>query len=150
MSELKADISDLSSNMEDYIETISILSKENRVVRVKDIAKSLGIKMPSVTSALIKLRDKNLISYEKYGYVELTELGRNEALRVYDKHKLLSRFLSEILLIDCRTAESEACRLEHHMNQLTFDKLSRFVEFYEAEQKNNSEWISKLRKYLKV
>ena len=48
----------LTSNMEDYIETISILSRHNKVVRVKDIAKKLGIKMPSVTAALIKLKEK--------------------------------------------------------------------------------------------
>lgn len=140
--------SDLSSNMEDYIETISLLSRENRVVRVKDIAKSLGIKMPSVTAALIKLRDKDLITYEKYGYVELTEHGRTEAERVYDKHRLLKRLLSEVLCVKETEAEAEACRLEHYMTQSTFDRFSVFLNFYDEEKKKGSKWIEKLKEHL--
>ncbi len=72
-SEVFFESTDLSANMEDYMETISLLSSRNRVVRVKDIAKTLKITMPSVTAALNKLREKDLIYYEKYGFIELTD-----------------------------------------------------------------------------
>ena len=82
---------DLSANMEDYMETIALLASRHRVVRVKDIARALKITMPSVTAALGKLREKGLIHYEKYGFIELTDRGRRVAELVYRKHSFLRR-----------------------------------------------------------
>jgi len=65
----------LTPAMEDYLEAIFNLSKEKRVVRVKDIAKRLDVKMPTVTSMLKTLSKRELIDYEKYEYLELTKKG---------------------------------------------------------------------------
>ncbi|MEA1901135.1 MAG: metal-dependent transcriptional regulator [Thermodesulfobacteriota bacterium] len=65
----------LTPAMEDYLEAIFNLGKEKRVVRVKDIAKRLGVKMPTVTSMLNTLSKRELIDYEKYEYLELTKKG---------------------------------------------------------------------------
>ena len=62
----------LTPVMEDYLETIYELDQGKKVVRVKDIAQSLGVKMPTVTRMLKTLRDRELVAYQKYEYVELT------------------------------------------------------------------------------
>ena len=66
------DRADLSESMEDYIEAISQLEETLKVVRVKNIAHTMKVKMPSVSSALGVLEKKGLVHYEKYDYVELT------------------------------------------------------------------------------
>ena len=65
----------LTPAMENYLEAIFNLGKEKRVVRVKDIAKRLGVKMPTVTNMLKTLSGRGLIEYEKYEYLELTKNG---------------------------------------------------------------------------
>ena len=62
--------------MEDYLEAIFTLSEEKRIVRVKDIAQRLGVKMPTVTNMLKTLGQQGFIDYEKYEYLELTKKGR--------------------------------------------------------------------------
>lgn len=131
--------------MEDYIETISLLAQRNKVVRVRDIAQSLGIKMPSVTSALIKLKEKGLIEYERYGYVELTRCGQSEADRIYDRHSLMNEFLHEVLGSSVKESDDEACRLEHHMNESTFSRFTAFMDFFRKEEKAGAEWVTRLR-----
>lgn len=139
----------LSSNMEDYMEAITLLARENRVVRVKDIAKKLNIKMPSVTAALNKLKDMELIEYEKYGFVELTEEGRKVADSVYQRHACLSDFFENVLQLDCTNADAEACKVEHHLVADTCFQLHKFLEFFKAEEQKDEAWIRRLKKALK-
>jgi DtxR family Mn-dependent transcriptional regulator len=139
---------DLSANMEDYIETIALLSKKSKVVRVKDIAKSLNIKMPSVSAALIKLRDKELIEYEKYGYVELTDKGKHIASKVYQKHSCISGFLQNVLQLSKKQAEDEACKLEHYLSSKTCSQIHKFMKFYEDE--SEAAWTTKLKEYMNI
>jgi len=138
----------LTPHMEDYIETIQMLSEENRVVRVKDIASKLGIKMPSVTAALDKLSKMELIFYEKYGYIELTEKGKEIADNVYNKHRRLTILFNEILGMEPEKAESQACRIEHHLTAESCVKLHKLIDFYISEQEKGSEWTRSLKKTL--
>lgn len=139
----------LSSNMEDYMETIVILASENRVVRVKDIARRLGIKMPSVSAALAKLKEMSLIEYEKYGFVELTEEGQKIADCVLKRHTCLADFFSTVLQIDCEAADGEACRVEHCLSSKTCSQLHRFLDFYKAEEAEGNDWVERMKKSLK-
>ena len=118
----------LTSNMEDYMEAITMLADKNKVVRVKDIAKKLDIKMPSVTAALLKLKEMKLIEYEKYGYIELTNEGKDIADRVYNKHHCLSLFFKEILCLNHEDSDTEACKVEHALAENTCVQLHKFVE----------------------
>ncbi len=138
----------LTSNMEDYMEAIAMLMVNNRVVRVKDIAKKLDIKMPSVTAALNKLKEMDLIEYEKYGFIELTEKGRKIANTVYNKHTSLFTFFKEVLDMCPACADSEACKVEHTLDTATCIRLHRFLDFYKKEKEENSEWITRLQKNL--
>ncbi len=140
---------DLTANMEDYMETIALLSENSRVVRVKEIAASLNIKMPSVSAALSKLKEKGLIEYEKYGYVELTPDGREIAEKVYSRHRTIAGFLTTILNFTAEEANEEACKLEHYFTPKTCRNISRFMKFYIKESEANEQWVSRLKNCLK-
>ncbi len=140
---------DLSANMEDYIETIIVLSKEHKVVRVKDIAKKLNIKMPSVTAALNKLKDEDLIEYEKYGYIELTQKGEKIAKRVYNRHTCLNNFFNKFLLLNSIKSDKEACKVEHDLETSTCIKIHKLMEFFEGELANDKEWVERMYKAIK-
>ena len=125
----------LSSNMEDYVEAIEVLSKKKKVVRVKDIAKDLKIKMPSVTAALQKLEEKGLINYERYGYIDLTNKGRKIAEKVYSRHSFLTDFFHTVLKIDKKRADDVGCRIEHHLSSEACRQIFKLLEFYKSECK---------------
>ena len=115
-----------SQNTEDYLETIYILKKERRDVRVKDIASNLGVSPPSVTQMIRKLAAKDLVNYERYGTVRLTPKGTAVARRTYAKHTLLVEFFVS-LGIDERTALRDACLAEHVLSRKTLDRLKRLT-----------------------
>jgi DtxR family transcriptional regulator, Mn-dependent transcriptional regulator len=143
----KFGLTSLSSNMEDYIEAIALIADEKRIVRVKDIAKKLNIKMPSVTAALNKLRKIELIEYEKYGYIELTELGNTLADKVCCRHNCLSEFFEEVLLLNKEEAEKNACRIEHHISPKACRRVSNLLNFYKSEKETDKEWIGQLHSF---
>jgi len=142
------DLTGLSSNMEDYLETISRLSIDNRVVRVKDIAKKLEIKMPSVTAALNRLREMELIEYEKYGFIELTEKGKKISGQIYNKHRQLSDFFHNVLQLDPVAAENEACKVEHTLMPETCIQLHKFMQFIKSAETEKEPWYDDLRSAL--
>ena len=132
---------DLSSHMEDYIEAIAVLSEQNKVVRVKDIAAYLKIKMPSVTSALTKLKELGLIDYEKYGYVELTGTGNIISNRVLSKHICLKDFFSKILNLSEDQAEAEACKIEHHITPETCKMIHKLLLYFNSNESIKKNWL---------
>jgi DtxR family Mn-dependent transcriptional regulator len=132
---------DLSSHMEDYIEAIAVLSEQNRVVRVKDIAAYLKIKMPSVTSALSKLKESGLIDYEKYGYVELTKKGNIISNRVISRHLCLKEFFNKILNLSEDQAAAEACKIEHHITPETCKMIHKLLLYFNSNKSINKNWL---------
>ena len=134
----------LTSNMEDYLEAIWNLEKKNRVARVRDIASTLKVKMPSVTSALKVLRENGLINYEKNSFIILTEQGAVIANEIVNKHITLTRFLETILLITPNErAQGMACKMEHAVDCDTINRMTRFIDVFEKEMinffKNNTQ-----------
>jgi DtxR family Mn-dependent transcriptional regulator len=125
----------ISSNMEDYLETIHLLEQERRIVRVKDIAAELNITMPSVSSAVKNLENLGLVSHSRYDSVGLTEKGTQIAEAVYKRHRVIKYFLSAVLGLDSDIAEKDACRIEHNISEETMNKLMQFLERIENGQK---------------
>jgi len=122
----------LTASMEDYLEAIDAIQKKKKVVRVKHIAKYLKVKMPSVSGALRGLAKKNLVNHESYEYVELTPQGEQIAQEIARKHEILHRFLVKILGLDEKSAQTEACNMEHAIGKQTLERLVKFIEFVEA------------------
>jgi len=137
----------LTNSMEDYLEAISILEDEKKYVRVKDIAKYMRVKMPSVTGALKLLSDKDLVNHERYEYVELTDKGTAIAKGIRKRHNAVLKFLTEVLDVDPKTAESDACGIEHAMSTATLDRLLKMIECLEECPKGSPECIQRFRLY---
>jgi DtxR family Mn-dependent transcriptional regulator len=121
-----------SASMEDYLEAIAKLGEGRKVVKVKQLSQMLGVKMPSVTSALKKLSEQELVVHERYGHVKLTPEGNELARDVICRHEALTRFFAQALGIDRETAEEDACKIEHVISPLSMERLTKFVEFIEA------------------
>lgn len=113
----------LTSVMEDYLETIFNLEIDKKVVRVKDIAGKLKVKMPSVTSMLKTLSERGFVNYEKYEYVFLTDEGIAIGKEITRRHAILFKFLTDILHVDPAKAADEACKMEHVLSPDTMDRL---------------------------
>lgn len=122
----------LSKSFEDYLERVYILKKDKGNARVKDIAKSLGVSLPSVTMAIKKLAKINLIDYERYGLVKLTKKGEEIAKDVYKKHRILFEFFTKILKVNKKTALRDACIMEHGLSKSTLNKLIKFVNLQKS------------------
>lgn len=137
----------LTPTMEDYLEAIFNLSKEKRVVRVKDIAKRLGIKMPTVTSMLKTLSKRGLIDYEKYEYLELTGKGHAVGKETRRGHEVLRSFLTDILKIDFDRANREACKMEHAISSSTLDRFSELMEFLRVCPRAGWDWLEHSDRY---
>ena len=114
--------------MEDYLETIHLLEGRQRTVRIRDIAQELAITMPSVTGAMKSLVRQALVTHSLYNYVELTSKGRRIAREVFNRHKVIRDFLIRILDIDPKTAERDACGMEHTISNITLQRLVQFME----------------------
>ena len=119
----------LTSALEDYLETIYELVRDNKLARVRDIAKARGVRSASVSPAMRRLSDLGLIRYVQREYIDLTDSGEKTARRIYARHQALSRFFHEILQIPKEAAVADACAMEHSLSDEGMDHLVRFLEF---------------------
>jgi len=141
---LMTNTAQLTAAMEDYLEAIYHLQHEERVARVKDIARRLNVQMPSVSRALDALAQRKLVRHEKYGYVTLTRDGLAKAEQVYLRHQALARFLSDILQVDEKQAEAEACELEHALSAETLKRLIGLIDFVKRCPRGGQQWLRHL------
>jgi len=137
-----------TASMEDYLEAIANLGGWRKVVRVKQISEMLGVKMPSVTSALKKLSEQELVEHERYGHIKLTPQGDKVAHDVIRRHNSLTRFFAQALGINQETAETDACKIEHIISPLSMERLAKFVEFIEACPLGKANLPSRYKYYL--
>ena len=141
----------LTSTMEDYLEAIAALKKQNDIARVRDIGRILSVKSSSVNAALRTLSKKGLIQHEKYGYVNLTVAGEKIARNIQGRHDLLLKFLTEILNINDKEALEDACKMEHAISPKTFDRLTKFIRFVKTGlDGGRPQWLKSFRHYLKT
>ena len=119
----------LTGALEDYIETIFLLVRDQGFARVRDIAKARRVKTGSVSPALKRLAELGLVRYVQREYVGLTDSGEREARRVLARHDLLARFFSEVLQMSPDAADREACVMEHGLSPEGMDRFVRFFEF---------------------
>jgi len=141
----------LSSNMEDYLEAIALLKKKNGIARVRDISHFLGVKSSSVNAALNTLAKSGFVIHEKYGYVELTQEGKKLAHHVQRRHDMLLKFLTKILKVNSKIAESDACKMEHSVSPQTLQKITKFIEFVETCPDNDRpDWLKSFDYYFKT
>jgi len=139
----------ISPSLEDYLESIFVIKQKKQTVRVKDLARHLKVKAPSVVEVLRKLKEKNLIVHEYYGYIELTQEGINKAKALYERHIMLKKFLHQILGIDEEIAETDACRIEHYLSKETLERIVKFIDFIETCPQGVPEWLNNFYYFVK-
>ena len=115
-----------NQSSEDYLEAILMLTKENGNVRSIDIAHTLGFSKPSVSVAMKSLREKGYVTVDEQGHIALTDSGLCIANKVYERHELLTKFLTYIG-VDKETAMEDSCKIEHDLSEVTFAKLKEFL-----------------------
>ncbi len=117
----------LSANMEDYVEAVLFCANKDGLARVSDIRDLLGVKTPSVTGALKLLAQNGYVIHQPYGGVQLTSKGLRAAQDVKKRHAILSRFLTQVLGVNPKTADMDACKMEHAVSKETLEKLHAYL-----------------------
>lgn len=113
-------------SVENYLETILILSNRLSSVRSIDIVKELGYSKPSVSVAMKNLRTKGYINMDDDGYITLTTEGDSLAKSIYERHIVLSKALMSIGVNE-ETAKEDACLIEHIISEESFEKIKLFL-----------------------
>ena len=113
---------------EDYLENILILNKEKGSVRSVDVASKMGYSKPSVSRAMHILKDAGLIDMDESGHITLTESGNELAERVYERHLVITEYLTRILGVSEENAKEDACKIEHDLSDETYGKIKEVVK----------------------
>jgi len=112
----------LHASGEDYLEAILILHKQKGAVRSVDVARHMDVSKPSVSHAVTTLRDGGFLTMDSDYFLHLTDVGREVAEQIYEKHRFFTDRLIEAG-VDPETAERDACRIEHVISQESFERL---------------------------
>ena len=134
--------------IEDYVELVYDLQKSKKIVHTNDIASALNINPASVTEIFQKLGEAGYINYEKYTGATLTEKGKKIAIATKKKHDILTEFLM-LLGIDKKTADIDACEMEHILHPDTMDAVIKFVEVV-RQCDVTPFWLERLKDYIKT
>ena len=118
----------VTESHEDYLEAIVMLGGTDRVsVRPVDVANKMEVSKASVNKAVSVLKEAGLLDQPYYGDITLTKEGYEYGTKVYQRHKMITRFF-EGIGVDAEQAEQEACMVEHDISDETFQKWSSYIE----------------------
>jgi DtxR family Mn-dependent transcriptional regulator len=115
-----------SASVEDYVKAIWEVAGSG-AASTKDVAERLSIAPPSVTNMFVRLQERGLVEYERYRGASLTRRGREEALRLIRRHRLIETFLLEHLGYSWGEVHEEAERLEHAVSDGFTERLAEFL-----------------------
>jgi DtxR family Mn-dependent transcriptional regulator len=117
-----------SQSVEDYVKALYILSKNGESISTTEIAEHFKIAPASVTEMLKKLAKMGYVKYSPYHGARLTSKGFQVAERITRKHRLLERFLHDVLKIGTDKVHVQACEMEHHLSDEAEEALCRFLK----------------------
>ena len=123
----------IHESAENYLETILVLKRSLGKVRSIDIARALNFSKPSISRAVGLLRDNGYVSIDQNGLLGLTEAGLQIAETIYERHTVLTAFLTA-LGVDHEIAAEDACRIEHVISKESFDALKNHIKKMQKEQ----------------
>ena len=135
----------MTKAMEQYLESIYELQQKHGSASVTDIAEMRGVKAPSVTYVLQKLKKIGLVNYERYRSVSLTTKGKEIAEHLDSAHKTIKWFFC-MIGIDEEIADDDACEFEHIANPETVEKLTQFVEWVKGAPKS-PRWLEHFKEF---
>ena len=119
---------------EDYLETILVLQKKLSMVRSVDVARHMEVSKPSVCVAVNTLKEGGFLTMDENHFLHLTDVGREVAEQIYERHCFFTERLIA-LGVDPKTAEADACRIEHVISTESFERLKK------SSESNNQEVV---------
>ena len=117
----------LHASGEDYLEAILVLQRKKGMVRSVDVARHMDVSKPSVCHAVATLKDGGFLTVDGDFFLHLTEVGRETAEQIYEKHQF---FTIQLIAagVDPKIAEADACRIEHVISEESFQRLKAAVK----------------------
>ncbi len=122
----------VSEAIENYLETIYILSQQQNEVHAIDICSYLSYSRPTVSIVLRQMREHGLVTVNEDNHIFLTEEGHRIASRIFERHQVLTLLLTQ-LGVSHETAVRDACKIEHDLSDETFEAIKRHMEEHGAE-----------------
>ena len=119
---MKETIVKIHASGEDYLEAVLILQKKQGMVRSIDLARHMGFSKASISHAVGVLRDGGFLTMDEDGFLHLTDIGREVAEKIYERHCFFTKHFISIG-VDPETAEADACRIEHDISAETYERL---------------------------
>ena len=116
-----------------YLEAILVLSKKNGFVRSIDVSEYLGYSKPSVSRAVGLLKTGGYITVENDGGLVLTDSGREIAEKIFERHTILSKLFIH-LGVGAAVAAEDACKIEHHISEESFEAIKKHVNAFKSEE----------------
>ena len=117
----------LQESGEMYLETILILSRKSNAVRSVDVSEYMGVSKPSVSRAIGILKQGGYVIMDKEGFLTLTETGAEIAGKIYERHQMLTEFLTRLGVSE-ETASADACKIEHDISDESFEAIKKYYE----------------------
>lgn len=117
----------LYASGEDYLEAVLVLQRKQGMVRSVDLARHMGFSKPSISHAVGVLKNGGFLTVDDDGFLHLTVIGREIAEKIYERHLF---FMEQLIAagVDPKTAEADACRIEHIISDESFDRLKEAAE----------------------
>ncbi|MBE5741848.1 MAG: metal-dependent transcriptional regulator [Clostridiales bacterium] len=109
-----------------YLESILVLQNKNGSVRSIDIVEHMGYSKPSVSRAVGLLKSGEYITVDKNGYITLTEKGRTEAEKIYERHGIIAKILMHLGVTES-TATEDACKIEHVISDESIEAIKKYL-----------------------
>ena len=116
----------VSEAIENYLETIYILSQQQNEVHAIDICSYLSYSRPTVSIVLRQMREHGLVTVNEDNHIYLTEEGHRIASRIFERHEVLTQMLTQ-LGVSHETAVRDACKIEHDLSDETFEAIKRHM-----------------------
>ncbi len=128
--------------MEDYLEAILELVRSGKPARVRDIARRLGVGMPSVSVAMRALAQRGLVNYDPYEALTLTDQGQRLGRAIDHRHQVLGEFFTRVLGLEESVAQANACRIEHAIDPAVLERLERLSSFIQVCPGIGRQWMN--------
>ncbi|MBU3875778.1 MarR family transcriptional regulator [Faecalicatena sp. AGMB00832] len=117
---------DLTASMEDYLEMICRMLKQQDIVRIQELSERLHVKPSSASKMVNALKERGYLSFEKYGYLTVTPKGREAGNYLLYRHNVLHEFLC--LLNDSENELEQVEKIEHFIDRRTIEHLQALLD----------------------
>jgi len=117
----------ISKSLEEYLKVMYILKKQTGDIRVTDIANKMNCSKAGVNKAINNLKDNNLVNYETYGDIELTEEGEKLAKKIIEAYDIMYVFLKDVIGIDERLASEDAEKIKSAISDTTLNEIAKYI-----------------------